>query len=111
MGLEVRNFGVIPIPVILDNGAPGSLYLGSKPLGILIEMNLIQEIFFNEHPYVIKNAMISHGKSGKLDPVFVSPVPRPHESQDTGTLGNICCNILGAQGLWYLPDLLQINGN
>lgn len=110
VGLDVRNLGVIPIPVILNSGAPGSLYLGSKPLKILMDINIIQEMISGEHPYVIKNAVISHGE-WKIDPVFVCPVPRPHENQDTGTFGNICCNILGAQALWHLPDLLQLKEN
>ena len=107
VGLEVRKLGVIPIPVILYPGAPGSLFLGSKPLEILMEMNLIQEVITGEHPYVVKNAVISHGE-WKINPVFVCPVPRPHESQDAGTLGNICCNILGAQAFWHLPSLLRM---
>lgn len=107
VGLEVRKLGVIPIPVILNPGAPRCLYLGSKPLKILMEMNLIQEVITGEHPYVVKNAVISHGE-WKIDPVFVCPVPHPHESQDAGTLGNICCNILGLQGLWQLPNLLRM---
>ena len=112
MGLEVRKFGVISIPLIMDSGAPGCLYLGSKPLEILREMNLLQEVVIATggpagHPYVAKNAVISHGE-WKIDPVFISPVPHPHESQDAGTIGNICCNILGAQGLWHLPNLLRM---
>ena len=107
VGLEVRKVGVVPIPLIMNSGAPGYLYLGSKPLEILMKMNLIQEVFTGGHPYVVTNAVISHGE-WKIDPVFVSPVPRPYESQDAGTLGNICCNILGAQGLWHLPNLLRM---
>lgn len=105
--LTVRNLGVIPVPVMLDSGAPGSLYLGSKPLEILMNMNLVQELSTTDHPYVIKNATLSHGE-WEVEPVFVAPVPRPHESQDTGTFGNICCNILGAAALWHLPNLLKL---
>ena len=105
--LTVRNLGVIPVPVILDCGAPGSLYLGSKPLEILMNMNLVQELTTTDHPYVIKNAILSHGE-WELEPVFMCPVPRPHESQDTGSFGNICCNILGARALWHLPNLLKL---
>lgn len=104
--LEVRNFGVIPIPFILDAGAPGSLYLGSKPLQLLRDMNVIKEVISSEYPYLLKDATLRHGEM-KLEPVFACAVPYPHESEEGGTLGHVCCNLLGAEALWHFPHLLQ----
>ena len=107
--LEVRDLGIIPIPVVLDSGAPGTLYLGSKPLDILRELNLLKELAGGEYPFLEKNAALRYGES-RLEPVLACTVPFPHESETGGTLGNIhvCCNILGLEALWRFPDLLRL---
>ena len=41
--LELEDGAVIPIPLLLFTGAPGMLYLGSKPLSVLNDMGLIKD--------------------------------------------------------------------
>lgn len=104
--LEVKELGVIPIPFIMDTGAPGALYLGSKPLDILRQLNILREVITHEYPYLLKDAALCHGDT-RLEPVLACSVPHTHESEEGGTLGDICCNILGAEALWHFPDLLH----
>ena len=48
--LEVEKLGVIPIPLILHPGAPGGLYLGTKPVRILKELNILKDVFTSRYP-------------------------------------------------------------
>ena len=43
--LQVEKLGIIPIPFFLDYGAPGGLYLGTTPVRILKELNILKEVF------------------------------------------------------------------
>lgn len=106
--LEVEKLGVIPIPFILYPGAPGGLYLGTKPVRILKELNVLKEVFTTRYPYVLRDASLSHGEMKMPKPLYACPVPLPHESEETGTYGDVCCNILGLEALWYFPNLLQV---
>ena len=103
--LEVEKLGVIPIPFILH---PGGLYLGTKPIRILKELNILKDVFTSRYPYVLWDASLSHGKMKMEKPLYACRVPIPHESEETGTYGNICCNILGLEALWYFPNLFQV---
>ena len=105
--LEVEKLGVIPIPFILDSGAPGGLYLGTKPIRILKELDILKEVFVTTYPYVLRNASLSHGKMKMEKPLYACNVPAQHESEAMGTYGNVCCNILGLEALWHFPNLIQ----
>ena len=106
--LDVEGLGTIPIPFILNTGALGGLYLGTKPVRILKELNVLKEVLTPRYPFVLKNASLSHGEMKMPKPLYACPLPLPHESEATGTYGDICCNILGLEALWYFPNLLQV---
>ena len=106
--LEVEKLGVIPVPFILDPGAPGGLYLGTKAVRILKELNILMDVFTTRYPFLLRDASQSHGKMKMEKPLYACRVPRPYESEETGTCGNVCCNILGLEALWYFPNLIQV---
>ena len=106
--LEVENLGTIPIPFILYPGAPGGLYLGTKPVQILKNLNILKEVFTSRYPYILKDATLSHGEMKMQKPLYACSVPLPHESTETGTYNEICCNILGLEALWHFPNLLRV---
>lgn len=89
----------------MDSGSPGGVYLGSKPLEMLRELNIVREVY-SRYTYLLKDAALCYGDL-KMEPVFASQVPHPHETEEGGTLGNVCCNILGVEALWHFPDLLK----
>ena len=96
LALEVEQLGVIPIPFLVDTGAPLGVYLGTKAQEILRELNVMQEVIGREYPYILTQATLCHGDQ-RMTPVVAYPVPHPHESEAQGTLGNSCCDILGLQ--------------
>ena len=107
LALDVRDLGVVPIPFILDTGAPLGLYLGTKALDRLRKLQVIEELVGPEYPYLINDATLCHGEK-RLTPVLACAVPYPHETEANGTLGHVCCNILGIQVLWKFRDLLPM---
>ena len=60
--LDVKNLGTIPIPFIVDSGAPGGVYLGTRGVQILMQLKILKEIFSSRYPYVLKDATLSHGE-------------------------------------------------
>ena len=106
--LQVEKLGTIPIPFMLVPGAPGGLYLGTTPVRILKELNILKEVFTTRYPFVLRDASLSHGKMKMAMPLYACRVPSSHESEETGTYGSVCCNILGMEALWYFPNLLQV---
>ena len=105
LALESRDIGVMPIPFLLDTGAPLGLYLGTKAVERLRELKVLEDVVRRDCPYLITKAALWYGKQ-RISPVLECPVPHPHETAAHGTLGNMCCNILGLQVLWHFHDLL-----
>ena len=62
------------------------------------------------YPYMVEGSLC-YGQN-EIHPLFVCPVPQAHETQSSGTLGHICCNILGMEAI-ELPgdDLLTGYGH
>ena len=73
------NLGTIPIPFILDTGAPGGVYLGTEPVRILHCLNVLKEVITSKYPYLLKDATLSHGEK-KINPVFATS-QYPHERE------------------------------
>ena len=42
--LDVSSDAVIPLPVIIDSGAPGALYLGTKSLSVLNDNGVLKDM-------------------------------------------------------------------
>ena len=89
--LKIAKSKVIPIPCVVDTGAPGLIYLGSKPLELLYAMNLVKEIPSSEFQYLV-NGVLCY-KEREVTPVLASDVPHGHESLEVR--GDVRCNILG----------------
>ena len=55
--LKISKNKVIPIPCVVDTGAPGLIYLGSKPLELLYAMNLVKEVPSSEFQYLVDGVL------------------------------------------------------
>ena len=65
---------VIPIPFIVDTGAPGLIYLGSKPLEKLNELDLIKgELPVSNFHYCL-DGKLTYGKN-EIKHVLATKVP------------------------------------
>ena len=94
--------GVIAVPFIVDTGAPSSVYLGTKARSLLKDLNVLEEIAGYVYSYMV-NGSLCYGER-ELHPLLINPVPSPHESESSGTLGHPCCNILGMEAVEWLGD-------
>ena len=63
--LKLASGKVIPIPYIVDTGAPGIVYFGTKTVTILNSMNLIKNVHYNEFHYLV-SGVITCGKKKLL---------------------------------------------
>ena len=89
--LKIAADKLIPIPYIVDTGAPGLIYLGSKPLDILNKMGLVKQVQYNEFQYLL-SGMVTYGKN-EITQVFASDLPGAREGLDVR--GDVRCNLLG----------------
>ena len=89
--LKIAADKLIPIPYIVDTGAPGVIYLGSKSLDILSKMGLVKQVQYNEFQYLL-SGMVTYGKN-EITQVFASDLPGAHEGLDVR--GDVRCNLLG----------------
>ena len=105
--LKIAGDKVIPIPYIVDTGAPGLIYLGTKPLDILNGMNLLTHVMHDDEVKYLVNGVLTFGKK-EVTQVFASDVPPPRES--IYIRGDIRCNLLGLEGIERL-GLLEIRGD
>ena len=92
---------VIPIPYIVDTGAPGIVYFGTKTVTILNSMNLIKNVHYYEFHYLV-SGVITCGKK-EITQVFASEVPPVYES--TEIRDDVRCNLLGLQAILTLGVL------
>lgn len=99
--LKLAPSKVIPIPYIVDTGAPGMIYFGTKTLTILNDMNLIKNVHYNEFHYLV-SGVITCGKK-EITQVFASEVPPGHESPEIKD--DVRCNLLGLQAILTLGVL------
>ena len=104
--LKIAKSKVIPIPCVVDTGAPGLIYLGSKPLELLYTMNLVKEVPSNEFRYLVNGVLCYRGS--EVTPVFASDVPHGYESLEVR--GDVRCNILGLDPAISLR-VLKINND
>lgn len=91
----------IAVPFIVDTGAPSSVYLGTKALSLLKDLDVLEEIV-GMYPYMV-NGSLYYGEK-EFHPILINPVPSPHELASAGTLGHPCCNILGLEAVELLGD-------
>ena len=98
--------GLVPVPFIVDTGAPSTVYLGAKLVKLLKEMNVLEDILGTEHQYniMVKGALCH--REEEINLLYVCVVPPPHESEVIGTLGHAWCNILGMEAIELLGDNL-----
>ena len=94
--------GVIPVPFIVHTGAPSSVYFGTKAVQLLKDLRVLHDVVGTVYPYMVEGSL-RYGKM-EIHPLFVSPVPSSHELLSSGTLGHICCNILGMEAIELLGD-------
>ena len=107
--LKLASGKVIPIPYIVDTGAPGIVYFGTKTVTILNSMNLIKNVHYNEFQNVHYSefhyrvsGVITCGKK-EITQVFASEVPPVHESTDIRD--DVRCNLLGIEAILTLGVL------
>ena len=102
--VDVRGIDeVIPIPFIVDTGAPEVIYLGSGARRILREWQVLQDrtgLNWQELSYRL-NGVFYNGKEILPDPVVVD-VPPHHEYS---LPGDVRINILGKKGM----EALNVN--
>ena len=104
--LELEDGAVIPLPMIIDTGAPGMLYLGSKPLLILNKLGLIKEVIQSSSFHYRVCGKLTYGFA-TINEVYAAEVPAIFEAIGSEVRGDIRCNILGLPGIAML-ELLQV---
>ena len=90
------------MPFIVDTGAPSSVYLGTKAVKLLKDLNILEEISGSLYQYLVHGSLC-YGEE-EIHPILINPVPSPHESALSATLGHPCCNILGIEAVELLGD-------
>ena len=104
--LELEDGKVIPLPMIVGTGAPGMLYLGSKPLSVLNKLGLIKDVVLSQMFHYRLSGKLTYG-STTITEVYAAEVPNIFEAIGSEVRGDIRCNILGLPGIAML-ELLQI---
>ena len=100
--LRIKTNGVIPIPFIVDTGAPNTVYFGTKVLQLMRELHVLEEVLSTEYPYLVRGALYFGEK--EINPLYVCIIPPLHESKARGTLGHPCCNLLGLEAIHRLGE-------
>ena len=101
--IDVAVGVVIPLPVIVDCGAPGMLYLGSGPLSSLYNMGVLKDVVDTDGMYRYRVCgKISYGPA-TLSDLYASEVPIKYES--IYVRGDVRCNILGLEAIKVLKIL------
>ena len=103
------NSYVVPIPFIVDTGSPGLIYLGSKPLEKLYELDLIKGELPESSFHYRLDGKLTYGEN-EIEDVFATEVPPYFEQVNSGVRGDICCNILGLHASLSL-GLIKISEN
>ena len=104
--LDVAVGVVIPLPVIVDCGAPGMLYLGSGPLSILYKMGVLKDVVDTDGMYRYRVCgKISYGDA-TLSDLYANEVPIMYEGISSDVRGDIRCNILGLEAIKLLRILM-----
>ena len=88
--LHISSNRVIPLPLILDTGAPESLYLGTGAFGILNKENLITGVL----PYRLLGTL--HRGKKYIEEPLVDCLPIRYEAN---IIGDVRLNILGLHAL------------
>lgn len=71
---------------------------------LLKDLRVLHNVVGTVYPYMVEESLC-YGNS-EIHPLFVCPVPSPHESLSSGTLGHICSSILGIEAIELLGDEL-----
>lgn len=103
--LELEDGAVIPLPMIIDTGAPGMLYLGSKPLSVLNKLGLIKDVVLSDVFHYRVRGKLTYGFA-TISEVYASEVPSIFEAIGSEVRGDIRCNILGLPGIVMLELML-----
>uniref|UniRef100_A0A1X7V2R0 Peptidase A2 domain-containing protein n=1 Tax=Amphimedon queenslandica TaxID=400682 RepID=A0A1X7V2R0_AMPQE len=101
--MQISDGRVIPIPFIIDSGAPGLMYLGTGSLGRLKELNLINnkartDVYQNT--FHLMGTFYNEARSAFLAQPNVSEFPSEHEG--ASVKGDIRLNLIGLQGMAIL---------
>ena len=105
--IDVAVGVVIPLPVIVDCGAPGMLYLGSGPLSALYNMGVLKDVVDTQSDGMYRYRVcgkISYGDA-TLSDLYANEVPIMYESISSDVRGDIRCNILGLEAIKVLKIL------
>lgn len=101
--LYVRNNEVIPIPMIVDTGAPDYLYLGTGAFHILEEAQLLKDVVSsNAWPYRLLGTLRRGEKCIKKP--FVDRLPKHYEEN---ILGDVRLNVLGLSAIHELDIIIR----
>ncbi len=99
--LHVSNNKVIPIPMILDTGAPESLCLGTGAFRILDEAQLMKDVV-GRWPYRLLGTL--HRGKKCIEKPFVDRLPIHYEA-NTYIRGDVRLNVLGLSAIKKLDIL------
>ena len=101
--LEIRDNLVVPIPFIIDTGAPNFMYLGSGCRRVLADLGVLVDIAAGA-PYRLKGVMRRGDFSVTNPPAW--GVPEPHKENQV--VGDVRVNLLGLDGLKALGGTLVL---
>ena len=105
--LRIKTNSVIPIPFIVNTGAPNTAYTGTKVLQLTSELYVLEKVLSIEYPYLVRGALRFGEK--EINPLYVCVVPRLHENKARGTFRHPCRNVLGLEAVLKLGEgLLDI---
>ena len=92
--------------MIIDTGALGMLYLGSKPLWMLNKLGLIKEVIQSDLFHYRVRDKLTYGFA-TINEVHAAEIPAILEAIGSEVRGDVRCNILGLPGIVML-ELLQV---
>ena len=99
---EIKTGELLPIPFVVDTGAPGTMYLGRKLRKTLDELNVFQEVASFLGPYKVCGTFT--WKNLTLTDPVVNLLPRVHEIDDD----DFRANLLGLDAIAKLKLLEPI---
>ena len=92
--LQIEDGRVVPIPLIIDTGAPGFMYLGTGCRRALAELGVLEEVV-GSYPYRLRGA-IYRGDTRVFNPPAWN-LPPHHES--LALLDDVRLNLLGLDSI------------
>ena len=103
--LHASDTGVVPIPFIVDTGAPKVMYLGSGSVAKLKELKLIKDVTAGVHIYHLLGTLFNQEEMASLDQPYVSALPI--HFVEASIRGDPRINLLGLPGIRLLKVRLD----